>query len=285
MPEVSLRAGERGYVMAALLVAMSVMAIVLSTAMPVFQTAARREREAELVFRGEQYARAIALFQRKYANANPPDLDVLIKERFLRKKYKDPITGGDFVVLGAGSPELAQALGTTPQQALDASRGRGAGTFGARGSGGTVTSTPPGGQQRGTPLAFGQTTNQQNATGQRGMQPFSAGRGPMTAAGQTGNVQGGGGIVAVTSKSKDTSMRLYNGKNKYNEWIFMALRTTIAAGAGARGAQAPGGNGGAAGAGGAAGPGRGTRPPSPFGTSSPFGGSSPRGVAPIGGRP
>ena len=57
--------GERGYAMAALLVAMSVMAIVLSTAMPVYQTVARREREAELVFRGEQYARAIALFQRK----------------------------------------------------------------------------------------------------------------------------------------------------------------------------------------------------------------------------
>ena len=117
---------ERGYAMAALLVAMSVMAIVLSTAMPVYQTVARREREAELVFRGEQYARAIALFQRKYGNALPPDVDVLIDQRFLRKKYKDPITGDDFQFLGAGSPELAQALSTTPQQALDAQRGRGA---------------------------------------------------------------------------------------------------------------------------------------------------------------
>ena len=60
---------ERGYAMAALLVAMSVMAIVLGTAMPVYQTVARREREAELIFRGEQYARAIGLYQRKYANA------------------------------------------------------------------------------------------------------------------------------------------------------------------------------------------------------------------------
>lgn len=265
MQQISLREGERGYVMAALLVAMSIMAVVLSTAMPVFQTAARREREAELVFRGEQYARAIALFQRKYANANPPDLDVLIKERFLRKKYKDPITRSDFVVLGAGSPELAQALGTTPQQALDASRGRGAGTFGAQ----RGTTTQQTGPQRGTPLGFGQTTNQQGATGQTGMQPFSAGRGPLTAAGQAGNVQAGGGIVAVTSKSKDTSMRLYNGKNKYNEWIFMALRTSIAAGAGARGAQAPGGRGGAAGTGGANGPGGGARTPNPFGASTP----------------
>ena len=109
------RRSERGYAMAALLVAMSVMTIVLSTAMPVYQTVARREREAELVFRGEQYARAIALFQRKYGNALPPDVDVLIDQRFLRKKYKDPITGGDFLFLGPASPELAQALGTTPQ--------------------------------------------------------------------------------------------------------------------------------------------------------------------------
>ena len=123
----SVRADQRGYAMAALLVAMSVMAIVMSTTLPVFQTVAKREREAELVFRGEQYARAIALFQRKYGNSLPPDVDVLIDQRFLRKKYKDPITGGEFQFLGAGSQELAQALSTAPQQALDAARGRGRG--------------------------------------------------------------------------------------------------------------------------------------------------------------
>ena len=36
-------------------------------------------------FAGEQYARAIALFQRKYANALPPSIDVLVNERFLRR--------------------------------------------------------------------------------------------------------------------------------------------------------------------------------------------------------
>ena len=67
------------------------------------------------------------MFQRKYGNALPPDVDVLIDQRFLRKKYKDPITGEDFQFMGPGSPELAQALSTTPQQALDALRGRGPG--------------------------------------------------------------------------------------------------------------------------------------------------------------
>jgi type II secretory pathway pseudopilin PulG len=274
---------ERGYVMAALLVAMTVMAIVLSTAIPVFQTVARREREAELVFRGEQYARAIGLFQRKYANANPPDVDVLIRERFLRKKYKDPVTGGDFVVLSAGSPELARAMGTTPQQAQDGQPGRGFG----RASGPGTSTNPATGTPRGTPLGFGQNASGQNASGQNtGGQPtrgmsFGGGRGPVTAAGQAANVQAGGGIIAVTSKSAETSLRLYNGKSKYNEWIFMALQASTAAGAGARGAQAPGGRGGQlpGGRGGSVPGGRGN-------TTSPFGRSTQgrSGFPPVGGR-
>ncbi len=39
---------------------------------------ATREKEAELIFRGNQYARAIGLFQRKFANTSPPTIDVLV---------------------------------------------------------------------------------------------------------------------------------------------------------------------------------------------------------------
>jgi type II secretory pathway pseudopilin PulG len=99
-----LKTSDHGYAMAALLVAMSVMAIMLGAALPSWRTYVQREKEAELVFRGEQYARAITLFQRRYANASPPNIDVLVTERFLRKKYKDPITGEDFQIITAGSP-------------------------------------------------------------------------------------------------------------------------------------------------------------------------------------
>ena len=58
---------------------------------------AQREKEEELVFRGEQYAHAIGLFQRRTANSYPPNLDVLVQQKLLRKKYKDPITDDDFV--------------------------------------------------------------------------------------------------------------------------------------------------------------------------------------------
>ena len=62
---------EAGYAMAALLVAMSVMAVMLSVAMPTWSHMIRRDKEEELIFRGTQYARAINQYQRKFANASP----------------------------------------------------------------------------------------------------------------------------------------------------------------------------------------------------------------------
>src|SRR5205823_2998029 len=98
---------ESGYAMAVLLVTLSVMAVMLTMAMPVWKQMAQREKEAELIFRGQQYARAIGLFERKYANTPPPTLDVLVQEHFLRKKYKDPITNGDFVPIPAAASVIA----------------------------------------------------------------------------------------------------------------------------------------------------------------------------------
>ncbi len=202
--------------MAALLVAMAVISIVLSTTLPVFSTMARREREAELVFRGQQYARAVTLFQRKYGNALPPNLDVLLNEHFLRKQYKDPITGEDFLLVGPGSPELAQAVNSAPGQQQ---------------------------QGRGGPQMSQQQLQQ---TSGRGVQsnPVNANGAP-------------GGVLGVVSKSKDTSLRLYNNRDKYNEWVFVATQMSVAAG-GQGGTQVPGGRGGVP-LGGGRGDGRGRR--------------------------
>ena len=63
------RSGAEGFAMAALLVAMAVMAIVMTMALPVWHTATQREKEAELIFRGQQYARAVMLYQRRFPGA------------------------------------------------------------------------------------------------------------------------------------------------------------------------------------------------------------------------
>src|SRR5262252_1180594 len=101
--------GQHGYAMVALMVAMSIMAIMMTVALPTWHQMAQREKEAELIFRGQQYARAIGLFQKKSGpGVLPPNIDALVDGHYLRKKYKDPITGDDFDVLQAGGP------GTTP---------------------------------------------------------------------------------------------------------------------------------------------------------------------------
>ena len=61
--------------------------------------AAQREREAELLFRGNQYRLAIEGYYRK-DQTYPPSIDELLQDRrfpnpvrHLRKPYPDPITG------------------------------------------------------------------------------------------------------------------------------------------------------------------------------------------------
>ena len=138
-----MRRHEDGYAMAALLVAMAVMAIMLTAAMPVWKTTTQREKEAELIFRGQQYARAIGLYQRKMGPGTlPPSIDMLVDQRYLRKKYKDPITNDDFQLLSAaqaagglgGQPGAGQPGGAARgQQPLGQATGGGGGRLAARG--------------------------------------------------------------------------------------------------------------------------------------------------------
>jgi type II secretory pathway pseudopilin PulG len=197
--------------MVALLVAMSVMAIAMSVAMPAWKTASQREKEAELIFRGQQYARAIELYQRRLPGAMPPNLDVLIDQKFLRKKYKDPITNDDFDLLSPNSPAAGQ-LGPQPQG-------------GPAGTGQTGRNPQPG----------------STGAGQTGRNPApatSSGRGP-----QGGTIGAAPGIAGVASKSKATSLRVYNGRTRYNEWQFVYIPRTAAPGTGAPGTGAPGARG------------------------------------------
>lgn len=89
--------------MAALLVAIAVMAVVMSALLPVWRTLSVREKEEELVWRGQQYDRAIQLYRKKTSAPGAPSVDILISGRFLRQKYRDPITNGEFALVGASA--------------------------------------------------------------------------------------------------------------------------------------------------------------------------------------
>jgi type II secretory pathway pseudopilin PulG len=175
--------------MAALLVSMAVMAVLMTVAMPAYRHLARREKETELVFRGEQYARAIALYRAKNGNNFPPSIDVLVQGKYLRKKYKDPMTkDGEFRLVPVGNPQ-GTPQGGNPQG------GPGQPPAGGRGPGGAQT--PPAGA------------------------PPGVGRGPQpqTPAGQPGSFISGG-IMGVASKSQETSIRIYKGQTRYDMWPF-----------------------------------------------------------------
>ena len=106
-----------GYALAALLVGLAVMGVLTSAALPVWRQAAQRERELELVFRGEQYVRAIELYQRVYAGAYPPDVDTLVEQRFLRRRYRDPmVADGEFRIVYQA--EASEAFGAAPAAGL-----------------------------------------------------------------------------------------------------------------------------------------------------------------------
>src|SRR4029077_5423749 len=134
---------ERGYAMAALLIALSIMAIMFTVVMPVWKQASRREKETELIFRGTQYAHAIGMFQRKFANAYPPNIDALVEQRFLRKKFKDPITNDDFALIGVGQGAAGAGPPGAGQRGGAATAGRGGQTATA-GRGPTAPATTQG---------------------------------------------------------------------------------------------------------------------------------------------
>lgn len=237
--------------MAALLVTMSVMTIMLSVAMPTWSHMIRREREEELIFRGEQYARAINSYQRKYANQSPANLDVLIKERMLRKKFRDPLSpnkDGEFQLLYFQTGTGTQGGGT---------QGAGAQGTGRSGSGSQGTGS------RGTGAG---------GSGQSGSIGPSSG-------------MGRGAVVGVVSKNAGQSIRTYKGRNRYSEWQFIGMELSQRAGGPGGAAGGRGGPGGRSGTqGGRGGPtgtdrggrGSGTVDTTPDGgtTFTPRGGSS-----------
>ena len=99
----SSQSDAQGFVLAVLLIVMAVTATWMTVALPTWKQRSIREKEAELVFRGQQYQRAMRLYNQKFPGATPQNLDILVGNKVLRKKYKDPITGEDFLPLYGGN--------------------------------------------------------------------------------------------------------------------------------------------------------------------------------------
>ncbi len=243
------RRKESGYVMLTLLLMMALMAIFAGAIVSSITFDIKRDREEEMIHRGVQYSRAIRAYYKKFSRypAKIEDLENTSQMRFLRKRYKDPLTGKDFKLLHYGEAKMSlNALGGGAGIA-------GASTLGANGS-----LTAAGGL--GQPSAFGasgtlgaasnsafgqnsQTATQGAAGTPAGSDPNQPGQGSADGTNATPPGPGGSGssngisgisgsglgsatfggapIVGVASLSKDRTIREFDHKKKYDEWQFV----------------------------------------------------------------
>jgi type II secretory pathway pseudopilin PulG len=135
--------------MMALALAMALVLIALAAGLPKITTELRRQREQEMIHRGTQYTRAIKRYYRR-VGGYPTSLDQLLDTnhlRFLRKRYQDPMTSGDFRPIHVGEVVLVARI--TPTSAPDASA-----PAGSPQRGGLVT---PSDAQNGTGASDGPT--------------------------------------------------------------------------------------------------------------------------------
>src|SRR6202049_1915203 len=104
---------ERGFVLLVLMLFVALLTIAAVAIAPSIVFEVRRDHEQELVHRGVQYSRAVQHYYKKFGRypTRIEDLESANNLRFLRKRYKDPITGQDFKLLHFGEVKMASSLG------------------------------------------------------------------------------------------------------------------------------------------------------------------------------
>jgi len=99
------RRRESGAMLLAVLFMMAIMIITAMAVAPAFIQQAKRDREQEMIHRGTEYARAIKKYYKKFGRypANIDQLENTNQMRFLRRRYKDPLSkDGQWKLLHAG---------------------------------------------------------------------------------------------------------------------------------------------------------------------------------------
>jgi len=209
------RQREGGYLLLAILLMMALMIIAATIEAPRMVQQMKRDREEEMIHRGTEYARAIKKFYKKFGRypTSLEQLDNTNQIRFLRKRYKDPLTkDGKWTLLHYGD---IQAL-TNPN-----APGTPAASLGSPGStpGGAAFSNGPGSDGSGStfggnPIQPPQYMNGPNTDGSGGtfggnpIQPPQYINGP--------NTDGSGGGFAGNGAQPGNSLGTSSFANSVN---------------------------------------------------------------------
>jgi type II secretory pathway pseudopilin PulG len=198
---------EEGYTLAGALILLAVLAIFMALAMQSWSFVKQRENEEELIFRGKEYVRAINRYHAKF-NSFPPDIDTLLKQKFLRREYLDPMTkSGKWKVLRPDSLVQTGAAGEINQPGLQGTQtqSKDEGDDKQKNQGyqpGQIPTGPPHDQDQTQTNPSDLSDTEKNSD----EEPESEVVGP---------------IVGVVSRSTKTSIRVYNNQNTYNKWYFV----------------------------------------------------------------
>jgi|SRR5579863_5561488 len=213
------RAAEQGYILLSLLLIVSLLVIGMGVAAQSLAFQIKRDREEELVHRGVQYTRAVRRYV-KQTGLFPVRLEDLRDrggQRFIRKLYKDPITGKDFKIVY--EPDVrAPASPTLNPASAQASSGFGGSFFSSQGTGNMQpTAIPNAGIQIGAGQAAaadpGANSNSNSTSGSN-----STATGSLNS--DSSSMPRTGLILGVVSTSEEKTIREFNHKNHYNEWMF-----------------------------------------------------------------
>jgi type II secretory pathway pseudopilin PulG len=216
-PRSAARSPEAGYTLLLALFVAALMLIGASVAVPNLIIQGRRQREKLLIWRGQQYARAIGLFYRKTGHY-PHNIEELAKGvagiHFLRRKYKDPMNTADgswrLIYLGPGGQLIGSLRWHTLAEYQAAQMGlklpgttTGTGTNG--GTGKDAAKTPA------KESTEGAGTSQQPAKPPAPLPTRIINEGDMV----------GGNLIGVASKVNAKSVKVFMGREKYREWEFL----------------------------------------------------------------
>ncbi len=185
---------NRGYAFLILMMMVTILLISLTAALPSIYTAGQREKEEELIFRGNEYARAILFFHRQFGRF-PSSIDEILKKtngfRFLRRAYRDPMSlNGKWRLIHANAAGMLLDSRTMPIA------GRPVNPAGQTPAGTQPPDAQPPQEKEGDKSIF---TNQML----------------------------GAFIVGVASSSTKNSIRVFNDQTRYDKWEFLAVGPTV----------------------------------------------------------
>jgi type II secretory pathway pseudopilin PulG len=238
------RESQRGYILITLLLFVALLAIGAAAIVPAITFQVKRDREDEMIHRGVQYTRAVRKYFKKFGRypTRIEDLVTTNNIHYLRKAYKDPITGKDFKLLhmsdvqmtffaagGTGFPQ--NGMNNNPGAAAAASFAQSAAVAGQGaqpnldpGQPGNNPGQPdaqasPGDDTPGGPDIAGGAADASNSSGSAtpSSQNSSTGGGFGSPSART---FGGGPVVGVASLSKAKTIRVFNKKDHYDKWQF-----------------------------------------------------------------